>query len=566
MATTLRNRVNAAKDRARQKLESHSSLDGWKLPRQTCTFADEGDWSNIDSDVTPLERRTWTAWSVAGFWFSDALNAQGWEAPSSIIQGGLTYREAIYVTIFGSIVDTIPLILNGYIGAEYHIPFPIVARASFGYYLSRFAVVTRMITALFWHAIQTWTGSLAMFQCIRAIWPSFLDIPNTLPHDGGITTNQMIAHFVFWTVQLPILLIPPHKLRWFFVFKVFIVLTVSVAVVIAMTKQAGGTGNIWDQEYTVSGSARSWLILSNFSSVCGGWATMATNIPDFTRYMKRPRGVSLQGLLLPLISLLIGMFGIIACSCSKVLYGEYIWSPIEIAARWDGPWGRCGAFFVGFSWVVGQIGTNLSANVISASNDLVNLFPRYINIRRGVIIITFIAGWIMVPWKIVYSANSLLTFMSGLSIFLAPIAAMLATDYWIVKRKKLDVPGLYRRHGRYRYWNGINYRAAVAFLVSVTPNVPGLAKAVSPNVSIGSGIEHIFEMSYLWGFSSAALVYCVLNYFFPAPETLLDDPITEEVKIVDGVEIVNDGVHSLTKARGRVGENGTDSSIDKPPV
>lgn len=76
-------------------------------------------------------------------------------------------------------------------------------------------------------AIQTWTGSTAMFQMIRAIWPSFLDIPNTLPAGGGITSNQMIAHFVFWIVQFPILLISPHKLKWFFVFKVVVVLTVS---------------------------------------------------------------------------------------------------------------------------------------------------------------------------------------------------------------------------------------------------------------------------------------------------------------------------------------------------
>jgi NCS1 family nucleobase:cation symporter-1 len=42
-------------------------------------------------DVTPLERRTWTALTMAGFWFSDALNAQSWEAPSSILAVGLTW-------------------------------------------------------------------------------------------------------------------------------------------------------------------------------------------------------------------------------------------------------------------------------------------------------------------------------------------------------------------------------------------------------------------------------------------------------------------------------------------
>lgn len=253
---------------------------------------------------------------------------------------------------------------------------------------------------------------------------------------------------------------------------------------------------------------------------------MATNVPDFTRYMKRERGVWSQALLLPTISLMMGTFGIISTSCSKLLYGEYIWSPLELASHWDGPWGRCGAFFVGLCWVVAQIGTNLSANVISCANDMTVLWPRWVNIRRGVVITTVIGGWIMVPWKIISSAGSLLTFMSGLSIFLAPIAAILAADFWIVKKQHLDVPGLYRRSGRYRYNKaGTNWRAAVAFVVSLTPNLPGLAKAVNPKVVIGAGIQHVYDMNYLWGFFSAVVVYVGLSYVWPAQETLCEGTI-----------------------------------------
>ena len=123
---------------------------------------------------------------------------------------------------------------------------------------------------------------------------------------------------------------------------------------------------------------------------------MATNIPDFTRYLRKPKGIYWQAFFLPVIKLVVAMFGIICTSSAKIVYGEYIWDPLTLAAQWDGPTGRCGAFFVGFAWVVAQIGTNLSANVISASNDLVNLFPKYVSIRRGVIVITVTAGWIMV--------------------------------------------------------------------------------------------------------------------------------------------------------------------------
>ncbi|KAI7474177.1 uridine permease-like protein Fui1 [Hortaea werneckii] len=539
MTIALRHRFDSTKDDLKQKRK----LSGWVLPKQTTTFADPDKWSNIDADVTPVERRTWTSLTILGFWISDALNAQGWEAPSSIIALGLTWREAVYCIILGSLIDTIPLVLNGAIGAHLHVPFPVAARSSFGFYLARFAVVVRMITALFWHAIQTWTGSMAMAQCIRAIWPSYLDIPNTIPTSVGASSQDLIAHFVFWSVQFPILLTPPHKLKWFFWFKSIVVISVSVATVIAMTQKAGGAGDIWKQEYQVHGSTRSWMIMSSMMSITGGWATMATNIPDFTRYLRKPEGIYWQALFLPVIKLVVAMFGTICTSSAKVVYGEYIWDPLTLAAQWDGPAGRCGAFFVGFAWVVAQIGTNLSANVISASNDLVNLFPKYVSIRRGVVVITVTAGWIMVPWKIVNSAQSLMNFMSGLAIFLCPIAAILSTDYWLVKKRAVDVPSLYRRRARYRYDYGCNWRAAVAFLVSVSPNLPGMAQAVNPSISLSAGIEHVYDMYYLYGFASASFVYWGLSYAFPATETLLEASIHDDPEVMDGLEYRKDDVH-----------------------
>ncbi|PMD25844.1 hypothetical protein NA56DRAFT_564357 [Hyaloscypha hepaticicola] len=387
-----------------------------------------------------------------------------------------------------------------------------------------------MTTALFWHAIQTYTGSTAMTQMIRAIWPSFLNIPNHIPESVGITTQQMVSHLIFWSIQFPILLTPPHKLQWFFVFKFVVVSITCIAVVIAMCKKAGGSGDIWKQEYKVDGAMRSWLILSSLSSITGGWATMATNIPDFTRYLKREQGVYWQVLFLPLIQLCLGLFGIISTSAAKVVYGQYIWDPLALAAEWEGPSGRAGAFFVGFAWVIAQIGTNLSANVISCANDMTSLFPKYINIRRGVIIATVTAAWIMVPWKIIHSAASLLSFMSGLGIFLAPIAAIMGADYWIVKRQHVDVPALYKARGRYRYNEaGTNWRAVVAFLISVVPNIPGMAAQVNPSLTKGvGGAEYVYDMFYIWGFTSAFVSYSLLSRFFPEQSTLIEATIPGE--------------------------------------
>jgi NCS1 family nucleobase:cation symporter-1 len=276
---------------------------------------------------------------------------------------------------------------------------------------------------------------------------------------------------------------------------------------------------------------------------------MATNIPDFTRYLKTDRGVYWQVAFLPGIQLMLGFFGIICCSASKVVYGKYIWDPLEIAAQWDGPSGRAGAFFVGLSWVVAQIGTNLSANVISCANDICCLFPKYINIRRGVILATITAAWIMQPWKIIHSAQSLLAFMAGLGIFLAPIAALLSADFWVVQQHKYDVPGLYRAHGRYRYNKyGTNWRAVVAFLVSVCPTLPGMAASVDPSLkaSIG-GADKLYYMFYFWGYTSAFVVYAALSYFFPAEETKIPAAIYEDTDVISAEDKADSDTHEDKK-------------------
>jgi NCS1 family nucleobase:cation symporter-1 len=117
-----------------------------------------------------------------------------------------------------------------------------------------------------------------------------------------------------------------------------------------------------------------------------------------------------------------------------MVYSEYVWDPIVIIDSWDGPTGRAAAFFAGLSWLLAQICVNMSATVISGANDLVNLFPKWFNIRRGTMLITIIGSWALVPWKILYSATSLLNFMNSLGIFLAPtmVSDIYTTHVWVM--------------------------------------------------------------------------------------------------------------------------------------
>ncbi|KAI0839266.1 putative uracil permease [Hypoxylon sp. FL0890] len=507
----------------------------WVLPKQQTSFAPYGTWTNADLDVIPPEQRTWTAVSVLGYWVSDILSAQSWQIGASVLAIGLTWREAIWCVLVGSIVMAFAIAFNGAPGAYLGVPFAVWVRSAFGFQLAKFPVICRMTTALFWHAIQTYTGSMALTVMLAAIWPGYLDIPNHLPESAGITTQELLSHFLFWTIQLPFLTIHPHKLKWFFVFKAFVTITAAVGTTIAVCVIAGSSGDVWNQQPTVTGWDRSWLIVATLTSQTGSWSTVGTNISDFTRYAQEPRNTFYQAVFFPFICIFVSGLGVISASATNALYGEYIWDPLVLASKWTtSPRARAAAFYCGLAWMVAQIGVNVSANVISASNDLASLFPKYINIRRAAILCTVVGGWVMVPWKIIRSAAGLLDFMSSLGIFLAPTIAISIADYWVVKQRCVDVPALYEPLGRYYYKAGCNWRAAGAMLVSIGPTMPSLLRNVNPSIDIG-GASYIADLVWYYGFVSAFLVYTVLSKVWPAEESLFT---RAEAGVMEDVEAV----------------------------
>lgn len=117
----------------------------------------------------------------------------------------------------------------------------------------------------------------------------------------------------------------------------------------------------------------------------------------------------------------INKIGIAVTSAGQVLYGEIIWDPLRLIDRWDN---RAAAFFASSSFFLATLGTNISANSLSAANDMTVLFPNYINIRRGQVICALIGGWVLCPWEILASAPGFLSFVSGYAVFLGPFAAM----------------------------------------------------------------------------------------------------------------------------------------------
>lgn len=247
------------------------------------------------------------------------------------------------------------------------------------------------------------------------------------------------------------------------------------------------------------------VFLQCVTTAIGPKATLALNMPDFTRYANSSKHVVwAQAIGLIVLVTLCGVLGATVSSASEVIYGEVTWNPLEVAQLWDN---RAAQFLAGLCWAFAVMGTNISANTVSFSNDLSLWFPKYINNRRGAYVCA-VLGICAMPWYIQYSAESFSSFLNGYSLFLGSIAGVIICDYWICRAQYLKVSALYEGRGTHRYTLGVNPRAVVAFFCGITPNLPGLAAACGAN-GVPKGATYLYSLSWTVSTLVAGLTYWV---------------------------------------------------------
>jgi NCS1 family nucleobase:cation symporter-1 len=239
-----------------------------------------------------------------------------------------------------------------------------------------------------------------------------------------------------------------------------------------MLNKAGGFGPMLSapSRFTSTGSFLRFFIPS-LTAMVGYWATLSLNIPDFTRYAKNQDAQIMgQAFGLPVAMTLYSFIGIAVTSASQVVFGEPIWNPIVLLGRFHQPV----VAFVGLIAVlIATLNVNIAANVVSPSNDFSNLAPRLISFRTGGMITGFL-GLAMMPWKIMQSfGNYIFGWLVGYSGLLGPVAGIMVTDYFLVRKTKLDCYSLYRRGGIYEYRRGINLVALISLVLGVAAALVG---------------------------------------------------------------------------------------------
>ncbi|EPQ52164.1 uridine permease Fui1 [Gloeophyllum trabeum ATCC 11539] len=476
---------------------------------------------NEDLLPVPAEQRTWDKWNFVAFWIADSFNVNTWMIVSSMIQLGMSWWQAWICVWIGYGVAAPFLVLNARPGAVHHVTFPVVARTSFGLWGSLWTTLNRGVMACIWYGVQASIGGSCMLVMLRAMWPSINNIPNHLPASSGTTSRDFLGFFLFWLISLPAIWFPVHKIRHLFTVKSIVVPIAAIVFFVWCIVKAKGVGPIVRQPATIHGSELGWAMVTSLMSCISNMATLVVNGPDFASRASRPSAAVLPQLItIPLATSIISFIGIIVSSSSQVIYGEAVWSPIDLLGMFlDGEPShatRFGVWFIAASFIIAQVRTNISANSVSAGCDLTSLCPRYINIRRGGYIAA-IVGLCMCPWNLLRSSNNFTTYLSAYSVFLSSIAGVMITEYWIIRRGHYRVADLYstRRDGWYWYTFGINPRAYAAYISGILINVVGFAGVTGQTVPLAA--TRIYQMSFFTGFGVSALVYWLLNRVFPAP-------------------------------------------------
>jgi NCS1 family nucleobase:cation symporter-1 len=469
--------------------------------RELTESLSDSPFYNEDIAPVPRSQRKWGMWDIAALWVGMSVCIPTYMLAASLIDGGMNWWQAILTVTLGNGIVLVPMVLVAHAGTRYGIPFPVLARASFGLHGANIPSVLRAIVACGWFGIQTWIGGAAIHQLMAAGFDWWAELPVVdLGFVGSMSLGAWLGFGIFWAINMIIIWRGIESIRWMENLGAPFLLIIGVGLLAWAWWRAGGFGPMLSAPDRFATSADFFaFFFPALTGMVGYWATLSLNIPDFSRYARSQRDQVLgQALGLNTTMPLFAFIGVAVTSATVVIFGEEIWNPVDLLARFDS------VPVVVLSMIalaVATLTTNLAANVVAPANAFTNLAPKRISFRAGGIA-TGIIGIVMMPWKLLADPTGYIcTWLIGYSALLGPIAGVLICDYFVLRRMELSLAGLYRE-GPYSYLRGFNHRALVALAAGIAPNVPGFLG------TIGVLQVHPFWMSlyaYAWfvGFAVA---------------------------------------------------------------
>ncbi len=446
---------------------------------------------NPDLAPVPAERRTWGTYNYASLWVAMSVCIPTYMLASGLIAGGMNWWQAVGTILLGNVIVLIPMILNAHAGTKYGIPFPVYVRASFGVRGANVPAVLRALVACGWFGIQCWIGGQAIYSMLQIVLPGVAQMP------AGV----WICFFAFWALNMFVIWKGIETIKFLEGIGAPFMLGVGLLLLWWITNKAGGLGPVLSAPSKFRTNAEFLhFFVPSLTGMVGFWATVALNIPDFTRYAKSQKAQMVgQALGLPTAMTLYSFIGVAVTSASAVLFGQPIWDPVVLLGRFHEPMIASIALV---ALLIATLNTNVAANVVSPSNDFSNLSPQHISFRAGGLI-TGVVGVLMMPWKLLGDfSNYIFGWLIGYSALLGPIAGIMIADYFIVRKAELKLTDLYIRDGAYEYTNGVNYRAMAALAAGVIVALMGL---VIP------AVRFLYDYAWFVGFIVSGAIHISLQ-------------------------------------------------------
>ena len=412
--------------------------------------------------------------------------------------------------LLGNTIVLIPMVLNAHAGTKYGVSFPVLSRAAFGTKGANVPAMLRAIVACGWFGIQTWIGGTALDVLFGYIFPAW---NNLSPAFLQVPLHTWLAFHLFWLIQVAIILKGVEGIKYLETWSAPLLLAGGLVLLIWAAWRAGGLGRVLTESAVLQRQHNNfWQIFPGaLTASVGYWATLSLNIPDFTRYARSQKSQMLgQALGLPLTMTAFAFIGVAVTSATLLIYGVAIPNPVDLMARFDS------VLIILFATAVifaAQLTTNMAANVVSPSNDFSNLNPRLISYVTGGLI-TAVIGVLMMPWKLMSSMSAyIFTWLIGYSGLMGAIAGILICDYWVLRKQRLNLEGLFDPHGPYSYGGGFNWRAMVALIVAIAPVVPGFLRAASTpggELSNPNFLDTLYTYAWFVTFALGFGIYYVL--------------------------------------------------------
>ena len=450
------------------------------------------DSALINHDIAPttIAQRRWSTYNIAALWIGMSVCIPTYMLASGLIAGGMNWWQALMTVTLGNVIVLVPMILNAHAGTKYGIPFPVLARASFGTIGSNIPALLRALVACGWFGIQTWIGGQAINAMIILL----------LPEWAVFNWGPAVGFVAFWSMNVYFIMKGTESIKWLESLAAPFLIVMGLALLLWAYNTGGGFGPILSQPSKFQTLGEFWqFFIPSLTGMVGFWATLSLNIPDFSRYAKSQRAQMVgQALGLPPTMALFSFIGVAVTSATIVIFGEAIWDPVTLLSKFQNPFVIVLSLI---SLIIATLTTNIAANVVSPANDFANVLPKRISFKIGGLI-TAVLGIVMMPWKLLEDYGTyIFGWLVGYSSFLGPIAGVLIADYFLVRKQALNVKDLYVRGGEYEYRKGFNPRSMIALAAGVFVALIGL---------LVDQVRFLYDYAWFVGFLVAFVSYAAL--------------------------------------------------------